>query len=48
MKATLLAIVALLVDSLEALPGHPWTISASGWTARDGGVWATPKARVTR
>jgi arylsulfatase A-like enzyme len=35
----------LLQDSLEALPGRPWTVSAGEWTARDGGAWAAPKAQ---
>ena len=34
----------LLAESLDALPGRPWTVSAGEWTARDGGAWATPKS----
>jgi hypothetical protein len=34
---------AILTESLQALPGRPWTASAGEWTARDGGAWATPK-----
>ncbi|MBN2505765.1 MAG: arylsulfatase [Verrucomicrobia bacterium] len=38
----------LLREPLEALPGRPWTVSAGEWTARDGGVWAAPKAQADK